>query len=162
MSLMNNTSKKISYSNSETGHKFEVPAQTVDWGVDSQYMIPISATKDDCLPWYADQQTEKHCITITIGDSATFYLTEYQAHFYYLYDSDGTQVGKKIGLLSNGAKYVTRIDEVDTAYDHTRPSITIYDYKNTTKSTSGYIYNRVITELSANVVNVLLSIGPIT
>ncbi|OAA60036.1 hypothetical protein ISF_06047 [Cordyceps fumosorosea ARSEF 2679] len=113
MSVMNNTSK-ISY-NKESGYKFEVNPQTVDWG----------------------------------------------GHFYYIYDSDGTQVEKKIAPLSNGGQYILRFDEEDTPYDHTDPSLTIYHYKDTAKSSTGLIYYTIIQELATHAVNILLSIGPI-
>ncbi|KAM3479247.1 hypothetical protein MY8738_005537 [Beauveria namnaoensis] len=161
MSLMNNTSKKISYHNKESGRKFEVNPQTVDWGVDGQYVIPISDTQDDTLPWYSDQNFGAHNIEIWIGEKIRFFLCEYQAHFYYVYDTDGTQTGKKIAPLANGGQYILRFDPVDTPYDHAEPSLTIYHYKDTAKSLTGLIYNTIITELSTHAVNILLSIGPI-
>ncbi|KGQ05696.1 hypothetical protein BBAD15_g9018 [Beauveria bassiana D1-5] len=143
MSLMNNTSKKISYHNKESGHKFEVNPQTVDWGVDGQYNFGA------------------HNIEIWIGEKIRFFLCEYQAHFYYVYDTDGTQTGKKIAPPANGGQYILRFDPVDTLYDHAEPSLTIYHYKDTVKSLTGLIYNIIITELSTHAVNILLSIGPI-
>ncbi|KAM0739539.1 hypothetical protein ACQRIT_007276 [Beauveria bassiana] len=137
MSLMNNTSKKISYHNKESGRKFEVNPQTVDWDFGA------------------------HNIEIWIGEKIRFFLCEYQAHFYYVYDTDGTQTGKKIAPLANGGQYILRFDPVDTPYDHAEPSLTIYHYKDTAKSSTGLIYNTIITELSTHAVNILLSIGPI-
>ena len=98
MQVMNAAYAQVSYTNKESGYSFIVPGKT------EEYPVQCSIERDDTLPWYNARSTQKH-IDIKVGNAA-FRLSERDAQFYVEWEAASGCVGKGIGTMYNGGRYM--------------------------------------------------------
>jgi transcription elongation factor len=119
--VINNTSTKLQYKNSETSHEFTVRAKEKDDAVHCQ--MPCSDYHDDTVPWRSSNKD----IAIWQSTGNPIRITDDNWHFYIAGTTAYTKKWEGVNCVSlpNGGTYILKIDEVDDGKSRSR-SLTIY------------------------------------
>jgi len=151
MQVLNDTSSPIDYHNRESDYKFTLKAKTQQQVTEGR--IPSSDTRDDTLPWYDADHSEKH-IEIKVG-TVQLHLSERDSQFYInAVNGDAMNIGR----LTNGGRYVVRF-YVKTLNGSQELAVTIYNYDEKLKTGSGYVYASLLNDISANVASISMVKG---
>lgn len=150
--VMNNTSRTVHYHNLQTGHKIDIIPKTDQY--ENNDWIPSSNFHDDTVPY-----TSTSHIEVKLDDGPVVDISDHNWKFHMVGPVDGTSEREEAeyGSLTNGGKYILRLDEVDDGRVK-RCAFSFLQYEGKYKVTAGYIAAQLIQHAAPVVALVLMAI----
>ena len=150
--VMNNTSRTLHYNNLESGRKIDIPPKSQQH--ESNGWIPSSNFYDDRVPWRSSNHIN---VWLDNGPMVEISDDNWQFSIVGPVPHTGERAEARYGSLSNGGKYILRLDNVDHgAANHC--SFTFLAYDDKYRVGAGYIASQVIQHAVPVVALVLMAI----